>query len=188
MANTPVHLDGASPARISTNFTVGNQTQNKSFGEKVNIGLQQGANAIASGASLLGSVIPGGAIVSAAVSSVSTHLGGAGASSSAGYAATGVVNVGGGSGGASTINTTVGSSGTGSVVAGTTTGGVNYNTGATTNDVGFGNSAVAGMSGDMCSMLKLQYAMQKENLMYTGISNVIKTKHDTVKNSVSNIR
>ncbi len=32
MAN-PVHFEGASPARISTNLTVGNQTQNRSFGE-----------------------------------------------------------------------------------------------------------------------------------------------------------
>ncbi len=188
MANpvNPVHLDGASPARISTNFTVGNQTQNRSFGEKVNIGLQQGANAIASGASLLGGSIPGASIVSAAVSSVSTHLGGAG-TSSAGYAATGVVSV--GAGGASTVSTTVGSGTTvGSVVGGTTTSNINYNNGATSNDVGFGNSAVSSMSGDMSNMLKLQYQMQKENLMYTGISNVIKTKHETVKNSVSNIR
>ena len=185
---TPVHFDGASPARISTNFTVGNQTQNRSFGEKVNMGLQQGVNAIASGASLLGSsgLIPGGAIVSAAVSSVSAHLGGGAGSgtSSAGYAATGVVNVGGGS----ALNTTVGSGTGGSVVSGSTTGSVNYNNGATTNDVGFGNSATAQMSGQMSSMLKLQYQMQQENIMYTGISNVIKTKHETVKNSVGNIR
>ena len=78
--------------------------------------------------------------------------------------------------------------GAGSVVSGSTAGSVNYGSGSTTNDVGFGNSSISSMSGDMSSMLQLQFKMQKENLMYTGISNVLKTKHETVKNSVSNIR
>jgi hypothetical protein len=30
--------------------------------------------------------------------------------------------------------------------------------------------------------------MQHENRSYTAISNIMKTKHDTVKNSISNIR
>lgn len=36
--------------------------------------------------------------------------------------------------------------------------------------------------------LQLQSQMQHENRSYTAISNIMKTKHDTVKNSVSNIR
>lgn len=35
---------------------------------------------------------------------------------------------------------------------------------------------------------QLQEQMQAENLSYTQISNIMKTKHDTVKNSISNIR
>lgn len=38
------------------------------------------------------------------------------------------------------------------------------------------------------TMLQLQAAMQNENRIYTTVSNVLKTKHDTAKNSVSNIR
>ena len=38
----------------------------------------------------------------------------------------------------------------------------------------------------------LQYlqlkSMQNENRSYTAVSNIMKTKHDTVKNSISNIR
>jgi hypothetical protein len=30
--------------------------------------------------------------------------------------------------------------------------------------------------------------MQNENRQYTMVSNIMKTKHDTVKNSISNIR
>ena len=36
--------------------------------------------------------------------------------------------------------------------------------------------------------LQLQSQMQSENRQYTAISNIMKTKHDTVKNSISNIR
>lgn len=36
--------------------------------------------------------------------------------------------------------------------------------------------------------LQLQETMQNENRQYTMVSNIMKTKHDTVKNSISNIR
>lgn len=36
--------------------------------------------------------------------------------------------------------------------------------------------------------LQLQSQMQHENRSYTAISNIMKTKHETVKNSISNIR
>jgi cell division protein FtsB len=50
--------------------------------------------------------------------------------------------------------------------------------------------------GELCQMsmkfntqyLQLQSQMQNENRQYTTVSNVMKTKHDTVKNSISNIR
>ena len=35
---------------------------------------------------------------------------------------------------------------------------------------------------------QLQSQMQSENRSYTAVSNIMKTKHDTVKNSISNIR
>jgi arginine decarboxylase-like protein len=36
--------------------------------------------------------------------------------------------------------------------------------------------------------LQLRSQMQNENRSYTAVSNIMKTKHDTVKNSISNIR
>lgn len=36
--------------------------------------------------------------------------------------------------------------------------------------------------------LQLQSQMQNENRSYTAISNIMRTKHDTVKNSISNVR
>jgi len=37
-------------------------------------------------------------------------------------------------------------------------------------------------------VLQLQSQMQRENRSYTAVSNIMKTKHDTVKNSISNVR
>lgn len=34
----------------------------------------------------------------------------------------------------------------------------------------------------------LQLAMQRENLVFTSVSNVLKTRHDTAKNSINNVR
>jgi len=36
--------------------------------------------------------------------------------------------------------------------------------------------------------LQLQSKMQQESRSYTAVSNIMKTKHDTAKNSISNIR
>jgi hypothetical protein len=36
--------------------------------------------------------------------------------------------------------------------------------------------------------LQLQSQMQNENRSYTAVSNIMKTKHDTVKNSINNVR
>lgn len=44
-----------------------------------------------------------------------------------------------------------------------------------------------GESFDM-QYLQLQSQMQHENRSYTAISNIMKTKHDTVKNSIQNVR
>ena len=34
----------------------------------------------------------------------------------------------------------------------------------------------------------VQSAMQRENAVFTSVSNVLKTRHDTAKNSISNVR
>jgi len=36
--------------------------------------------------------------------------------------------------------------------------------------------------------LQLQSQMQRESRSYTAVSNIMKTKHDTIKNSINNIR
>lgn len=46
-------------------------------------------------------------------------------------------------------------------------------------------ASTAGMS---ARLLKIQLAMQRENLVFSSVSNVLKTRHDTAKNSIGNIR
>lgn len=60
--------------------------------------------------------------------------------------------------------------------------------GAGTNGMGQYSTNLAEMSAQMNQMLNVQIAMQRENLMFTSISNVLKTKHDTLKTIISNIR
>lgn len=132
-------IDSGMPNRISMNVSVARQSQGATFGEKVNAGLQQAGNAVASGAARgtqmtidiacqadacvitfpegdairadlkamtlgpgapqagsqraaqVGGVIPGAGIVSAAVSSGLSNMPG-GTAASAGYAATGRVS------------------------------------------------------------------------------------------------
>lgn len=172
----------STPARLSTNFTVSKQSQGVDFGQRMQAGLANASGALASGVGLLGNAMPGAGIVSAAISSVSNHIG-AGPSSAA-FASSGMVNVGGGAGG---INTTVGGGAGGPMVGGAGPS-ANFGTGVSSNDVGMGNQAIQGMSGEMSNMLRLQYQMQRENMTYTSISNVMKGKHDTVKNTIQNAR
>jgi hypothetical protein len=51
-----------------------------------------------------------------------------------------------------------------------------------------GREAPAAQMSFNLQYLQLQSRMQHENRSYTAISNIMKTKHDTVKNSISNIR
>ncbi|HEY0882862.1 MAG TPA: hypothetical protein VGD87_15080, partial [Archangium sp.] len=66
--------------------------------------------------------------------------------------------------------------------------GPNLTAGAGSNGMGQYNNDIASMSAQNSQMLQVQMAMQRENTMFSSISNVLKTKHDTAKNSVSNIR
>jgi hypothetical protein len=42
--------------------------------------------------------------------------------------------------------------------------------------------------GENAEMMKLQVQMQQENTVFTSVSNVLKTRQDTAKNSIGNIR
>lgn len=175
-----VKIDNNSmPNRISLSVATGRQTQGTTFGEKVSGGLAAAGSAIANGASLVGGYIPGAGIVSAAVSSVAglTNMPGSTASA-AGYTTTGVVSMGGGSA-STTATTTSAAPSAGS--------GPNL-TGGATNQVGMMNNELAAMTAENGKLLQVQIALQRENQTFTSVSNALKTKHDTVKNTIGNVR
>jgi len=99
--------------------------------------------------------------------------------------ASGVVGLGGGAGGTGgAVNTTVGAGGTGGVAGtGLFTGG--QTTGTMVNNLGGG--VLTEEANDLNEMLNLQVTMQRENQVFTTLSNVLKTRHDTVKNTIQNV-
>ena len=177
--------------RTSTNLSVPQQSGSVSFGARLDAGLQNATNTLAQGVQAAAPFVPGGAIVSAAVSSVTSMSHAAtGGAVSATYAGGGIMPVGGGNGG---INTTVGPNAgmpPGMVPSMTTQlpGLANAGPAGAQSGAGMMNSELMTSQRENMEMLKVQIAMQRENQMFTTVSNVLKTRHETVKGSISNIR
>lgn len=201
--------NGSMPNRISMNITVPKQTQGATFGEKVNAGLQtagkinitlvkggcvvlfpdnQGyriftreqtirevtpeeyskinsglhaaGGAIAQGASILGGALPGGSIVSAAISSVSTLAGSSGSgAASASYAKTAAVAWQGKDDDRDGI--------------------AKLDEGDYVLEFVVVEKATSGLKDTLKTQVRIAFS---------NVNNVLKTKHDTAKNSISNIR
>jgi hypothetical protein len=190
-------VDGLMGPRMSTNLSVGRQTPDTSFGARVQAGVNNAAGAVAGGVGLATGMFSGGGIVSAAVSSMTT-LTAQGATGGASTPYTAVLpGAGGGTaGGVGTVgvpsvNTTVGAPGSvgiPGVGGGGSAGGPNYlggNTGAPGSEF---NGELAGMFQEQKNLLKLQSAMQQESQKYQAVSNVLKSRHETAKNAIGNIR
>lgn len=172
-------IDVAMPSRISMNVSIGKQSQGTTFGEKVNLGLQQAGQVLAEGANLIGGSLPGAGIISAAVSSVGRLTNQPGAPAAAAvYGASGVLPVGGG------LGTTLGAGG---ITAAATSTSPVIGTATTGSQVSTMNNQLATMTEENGKMLQVQIALQHENQVFTSVSNTLKTKHDTIKNSIGNI-
>ena len=137
------------------------------FGEKVNQGLHAAGSALSQGASLLGGALPGGAIISAAVSSVGNLAGGGGGAAAASYAATGKMAK---------------PDSEKNVLK------IQDNENEAVLDLADGEyelafviveKAASGLKDTLKTQVRMGFAVEK---------GVLKTKHDTAKNSVGNIR
>ena len=149
-----------SPNRISMNVTVPKQTQGATFGEKVNQGLHSAGGALAQGASLLGGALPGGAIISAAVSSVGNLAGGAGGgAAAASYARTG------------TQVWKMGDNESDSILE--------LSEGDFELVIVIARKMPSGLKDTLKTQVRIGFTIE---------NGVLKTKHDTAKNSVNNIR
>ncbi len=177
--NPTNRIDQTTPVRLSTNLSVDRQTPNTEFGARLKAGLDNTAGAVAQGAAVAAPFIPGGAIVSAAVSSVSTMSNSAtpGQTAQASHYMTSSSYA---------LNTTVGNNTSGNGVGGLSTG--TTVTGSASSLPGTGSGGTIGqMNSDLiqaqqenAKLMQVQIAMQRENQVFTTVSNVLKTRHDTV--------
>lgn len=169
--------------RMSTNVTTGRVTPDTSFAARVQSGVGTAANAVAGGVGVVANLVPGGSVVSAAVSSLTTFGNSTGSGSAPYYgAAMGS--------GAAPMSTTLNSGG-GITSLGGTSSVPGTGQGNITSPSGVGgefNGDMQNMFTEQKKLLGLQVAMQKENQVFTTISNVLKTRHDSAKNSIGNIR
>ncbi|MBZ4417186.1 hypothetical protein [Myxococcus sp. RHSTA-1-4] len=177
--------------RLSTNLTTARQTPNTGFGARLQSGLNNAAGAVGAGVGAVAGMIPGGQIVSAAVSSMHTFSSTSGSGMAgapyAGVMGTAVAPMGGGTG--SMVSGSVGVSvggGVGGSIVGTPTAGTGAN--ASPTDTVNGSFSLTKMAEENSKLLNLQAAIQQESQTFTAISNVMKSRHDTIKNSISNVR
>lgn len=187
-------LMGPTP-RMSTNLSVQRQTPDMSFGARVQAGVNNAAGAVASGVGLAAGMVPGGGIVSAAVSSMTTLTSqGVPGSSTTPYTGS-LPSAGGSVGGGAvgtvgvpSVNTTVGGTGGTSIPGAGGSTSPNYLGGSTGSSGSEFNSDIANMFTQQKELLKLQNAMQNESQKFQAISNVLKVRHENAKNAVGNIR
>ena len=174
------------------------QTPNNSFGSQFKNGLAQTANVVGGTAQAAGYAIPGASVVGAAISQLGQVRDTSAGTSNMAPNASGLVpsnGIGGsslGGGGSATLAATGidGSSGVGG-------GGGGYlGQVATSAQGGNASSQLLMATQQMTELnqtfnlqyLQLQEKMQQENREFSAMSNVMKAKSDTAKNSLSNLK
>ncbi len=176
MAVNPTGRSGS--IQLNTSNTTVRQSPRNDFGTHMRTGIQVGTGATASAIGVAAPYVPAAAIASAAVSG-------------AGNAMTG-------GGGMATGGAAYGTSGSQFAGAGdipTSGPGLGSNTGGAPQE-GFSQQKLLDQTKCMQEMmasfnlqyLQLQEKMQAENRSFSTISNVMKTKHDTAKASINNVR
>jgi hypothetical protein len=154
------------------------QAARTDFGSVMSTGLSRTANAVMDAGQLAAPFIPGGAVLSAAVSGLGSLKNSASGQSVVGSGSNAVGLSGSGpSGGLNTVSTS-------SAVDGTVT---STGTDSTQLLSAARQMQELNMSFNM-QYLMLQQKMQEDNRQFTTLSNIMKTKHDTAKNAINNVR
>lgn len=154
-------LNNGGSIRLNSQPQSTRQTPRNDFGAMVGRGVANGAGAVAGAVGVAAPFIPGGAVVSTAVNHAAGAIGD--------YAGGATMNV---PGQAPGLNTPT-----------------NGSQGSATQSLMDQTKQMQEMQMSFnLQYLNLQNKMQGENRQYSTISNVLKTKHDTTKNSINNIR
>jgi hypothetical protein len=172
--------------QLDSSSTTVRQSPRTDFGTQVRNGIAAGAGTAGEAIGVAAPFVPGAAVVSAAVSGAAGGIQGGGGGGGLG-----------GGGGASG-GSTVAAGGTGLNAGGTNIplNGPGLNTPTGGQSSGNSQQDLINQTKDMQEMmasfnlqyLQLQEKMQAENRSFTTVSNVMKTKHDTAKSSISNVR
>jgi hypothetical protein len=166
--------------QLDTSSTTVRQSPRTDFGTQMRNGIAAGAGTVGGAVGVAAPFVPGAAVVSAAVTGAGQAIQGGGSS------------LGGGAGTAGTVTAGVDGipmNGPGLSTPVSGSGGQGGAGGNTQQDL---LNQTKGMQEMMASFnlqyLQLQEKMQAENRSFSTVSNVMKTKHDTAKSSIGNVR
>lgn len=176
--------------KLSIDQTRVRQTPKTDFGSVMMTGLSKTADVALTAGAIAAPFIPGGAVVSAAISGVAQLKDAAGGLSSTSGAMTSGPNgmaIGGGGGSGGSLATSVSGSGGGNSAFGA----VNQLAASGDPNAAMFNATKAMQEMNMSQnlqYLQLQQSMQQDNRQFTLVSNIMKVKHDTAKNAINNVR
>jgi hypothetical protein len=172
--------------QLNSSTTTPRTSARTDFGTQVRNGVAAGGGVAGSAIGVAAPFVPGAAVVSAAVSGAAGSVGGGGGAGFGG----GGAGLAGGAGAIGGVN--VGADGipVGGSFLGAQQGGA---AGGSTGNSGMDMLNATKNMQEMAQSFNLQYLqlqekMQAENRSFSTVSNVMKTKHDTAKSSISNVR
>jgi hypothetical protein len=160
------------------------QAPRTDFGSVMSTGLSRSTDAVLNAGQLAAPFIPGGAVLSAAVTGVGSLKSSASGLGNTGSAAPNSTGMTVGTGVTGSISSSGGGSGYGSASG---TGALASTGGPTDMMTAAKQMQELNMSFNM-QYLTLQQKMQADNRQFTTLSNIMKTKHDTAKNAINNVR
>lgn len=172
--------------RVSVGLAVQRQTPKTDFGSVLGKGVSKAADAVLQAGQLAAPYIPGGAIVSAAVSglgSMKSSLLSQGGNATVLGSTGSIVTSGTSTGGGISTSSTGGSGGVFAQVE------ANAAAGSESSQLMVATKKMQEMNQSFnLQYLQLQQKMQSDNRQFTLLSNIMKTKHDTAKNAINNVR
>lgn len=159
------------------------QSPRTDFGTQVRNGISAGAGTAGAAIGVAAPFVPGAAVVSAAVTGAAGGVSGSGGGFGAGGSAPG-----GGSIAAGGEQIPFNGPGLGSAQGGSGAQGAGAGGGSQQDLLNQTKGMQEMMASFNLQYLQLQEKMQAENRSFSTVSNVMKTKHDTAKSSISNVR
>jgi hypothetical protein len=171
--------------QLNSSSTTPRTSARTDFGTQVRNGVAAGGGVAGAAIGVAAPFVPGAAVVSAAVSGAAGNVSGGGGFGGAGGGGAGIAG-----------STTVGADGIpvgGSFLGAQQGAGGQAAGGGSTGNSGMDMLNATKNMQEMAQSFNLQYLqlqekMQSENRSFSTVSNVMKTKHDTAKSSISNVR